>query len=159
MTNIIDIEVQTPYLRPNYNYIVDCMLEEGAAVIIHKKEESAFLGKNITRRGYAYGMTNVVENQWMILIKGKAKPPVRGMQVDLDNIPEYYQKKIDLLAKKKEVLINNRGQAIYLIGLYRKANPTDKRKITFKKQDDGYLMWGTDELIDPTKKLKKQEKA
>ena len=155
MTNIIEIEVRTPYLRPNYNYIVDCMLEEGSVVIVHNKDEATILGYNIRRRGYAFSMINVAEGQWQVFIKGKAKPPKRGMQVDSDNIPGYYGDKIEQLSKGKEVLVTNRGQAIYLIGLYRNEQPKDNRRITFKKQDDGYLMWRTDEIIE----LKKPKKS
>lgn len=150
MTNIIDIDVQTPYLRPNYNYIVDCMLEDGSAVIVHRKEESSLLGINIKRRGYAYGMTNIEENKWRVVIKGKAKPAKRGMQVDLENIPDHYLKKIELLSKGKEIILTNRGQALYFLGLYREAKPKDNRKITFKKQEDGYLMWGIEGSVKKT---------
>lgn len=145
MSNVIEIDVETPYLRPNYNFIADCMEKEGTVVLLHDQVDATNLGRNITRRGYSFGMTKVDKDTWKVEIREKKKKAKRGMQDDLSNVSQEYIDKADLLEKGKKITLVNRGQVIYFLGLYKKLKPKDKRKIKFEKRAEDHLMWMVEE--------------
>lgn len=69
MTAIIEIKPKNPYLRVNYNYIVDRMENEDLIVIMHSQRAVSDLGKNIIRRGLRYKMSKTDEGSWTIIIR------------------------------------------------------------------------------------------
>ena len=141
MDDIIEIKVETPYLRPNFKYIVDRMEADQLTVLIDGQKDVAYLGSNITRRGYSFGMTKVGPNTWRISLQEKKKNPKRGIQDELKNVSEDYIEKAEQLFKGKKIEMVNRGQVVYLMGIYKRLKPKDKRSFKFIKNKNGYSMW------------------
>lgn len=138
---LIDIDVKNPFLRPSYKLIADCMERKGAAALVHRETEAIHLGRNISRRGYSFGMTKIGSNTWKVKLKPKKKKTKRGMQDDVKGASKEYVTKANMLEKGKKVTLVSRGQAVYVMGLYNKLNSKDKRSFRIKENSKSCLLW------------------
>lgn len=133
MTDIIEIKIKNPYLRPNYDYIVDRMENEGCIVMTDNRLEAVVIGRNIKRRGYSYGLPEQGNGMWAVVLKKSSE----DTKVNIDEHTERFK----LLEAGKKVEVNNRGQILTLKRLYRRKFPQGKKKIMQKAESSGYTIW------------------
>lgn len=133
MADIIEIDLENPYIRPNYQYIITRM-EEGAVVIVHQRSDAVIMAKNMKRKNYKYGFTKQPNNTWKVFIKEGAG----GVVVHAD---EKYNDIFKILTKGKSLTGKNKGELLTIMRTYKKEFPDSKQKIAYKMKEDGYTIW------------------
>lgn len=136
MPDIIEVDLSSPWVRPNFKFIVKKM-EEGAVLIIHDLKDATSVVKSLTRKKYTYGYTTEPNNTWKIFIK--------GTEDSKDDIAVYNDEKYDAIYEhlnKGETLTNkNIGELMVIMKIYKKRFPKSKQKIVYKKGKSGYALW------------------
>jgi hypothetical protein len=141
MNYIIDVDVKTPFLRPNYNYIIDLMEQEGAVMLLHDRAEVKNIHSCIKNSDYQFGAVRISEDTWKVYLKEKKKKAKIGLQYDIESFPEEYAKKLKLLEQGNKVSFLNRGQTVFFMGVYKKHYPEESRKFKMKKNESDYSLW------------------
>lgn len=133
MPDIIEINLKNPYIRPNYQYLVQRM-EEGAILIVHQDLDMRTIVKNLDRKKYKYGITQQPNKTWKIFIKkGKG------------NVVTHIDEKYDLIFRDlhagSKVTDKNMGDLLAIMRNYKRSFPNSKKKIMYKKEEGGYTIW------------------
>lgn len=133
MTDIIEIDLRNPYIRPNYQYIVQKM-EEGVVVIVHQRQDAVIMAKNMKRKNYKYGFTKQPNNTWKIFIK-------EGEGDIVVHVDEKYDQIFKVLAKRGILTGKNMGELLSIKRTYKKQFPDSEKSIVHRKEEGGYSVW------------------
>ncbi len=141
MTDIINIDLKTPFLRPNYNYILDFMDKEGAVVLVHDRAELIKMQNATKNSGHQIGTIKINDNTWKIYLKKQKKMVTGDNQYNLENLDKIYLEKLELIKKREKISVINRGQGVFLISVYNKLYPEESGKLKLEKKDNGYSIY------------------
>lgn len=131
MPDIIDIDIKTPFFRPNYAYVLDLMEKEEVEIILHSRDEILAWKSSANHRKKVMIAEKIGKNAWKIkLIKNKT------------NESTVFSQKIELLKQGEEIYAINRGQALRITQEYKKIYPHDYRKLKMECNDkENWRVW------------------
>ena len=135
MEKIIEINTNSPFLRPNFRYIADLMRQGGVVTHVDSRQDALSLGRNIARNRESFGMVKISKKKWKVFIKDATEVKKKASK--------YYMEKLQLLDENQTVSLVNKGQCTYLMGLFRRFNPADDRGFKWVQGDDGLELWLT----------------
>lgn len=136
MPDIIEVDVSSPWVRPNLRFIVKKM-EEGAVLIIHDLKIATSIARSLARKKYTYGYTTEPNNTWKLFIK--------GTEDSEDDIAVYKDEKYDAICEQltngETLTKKNMGELLVIMRIFKKRFPKCKKKIVHKKGKSGYALW------------------
>lgn len=133
MQDIIEINIKTPWLRPNFDYISNVMIDTNCEVIVYNLNDYFALRRMLTRKGHNTFMTTIDKERRKVVLQPK--------DFDGSSQNSEYLSKIEALKQGEKVEVVNRGQGTYLTRLFNKQYPELKGKIRFSKtEEDSYLL-------------------
>lgn len=133
MKDIIEINIKSPWVKPNFDYISDVMIRTHCDAIVYNLNDYFALRRMLTRKGYNTLMTTVDKRRRKVVLRQEGEGS--------DGQVSEYTPKIEALKKGKKVEAVNRGQATYLTRLFNKEYPELKGQIGFvKTKEDTYVL-------------------
>lgn len=136
MPDVIEIDLKNPYFKLNYPLILKKM-EEGAAVILHKRQHAVVLMKILNRKKYQYGFIMESDNTWKVFIKQKIEKEGVGICM----LDEKYEKIFEVLFQGGVLTKKNMGELLAIIRAFKKYFPKNKKIIEHEKGSTGYSIW------------------